>query len=360
LLLAACGVPPTMGAPVVEPSAAVAPTGGSMPDFDRIDYQHPERYLELYREVGDAGSIRALAAQIGGTTPRERLVAIRDWMEANLESDRALDDEWRSFEQIVASGKFGSCADHAVVFGSLARASGIPTVWVKSLDADFIREFQRTNGRPKSWRGHVFLEVFLEGEWALVDASAGKLYEDYDPRGHILPGDRYAYDKGDNPYALILSLRWQRWRLQTVAWIQTFDTSHLPAAGDARPLRTLGPAWVVASAPTKEWLAEVTSALGFGVKQSFDSDFESYLPQSAGQTLIIAVVGGARVLPDAHWPGYTGITVEELEASVAKNGTGVFGRDLADGTRSPTDEKLRAVLERHGPSLTGPPRRRFE
>ena len=60
------------------------------------------------------------------------------------------------------------CADHAFFFGEVARAKGIPVVFVKTLDADFLREMIATNGGEgtSSWR------YTGGGSWKLLDASA--------------------------------------------------------------------------------------------------------------------------------------------------------------------------------------------
>ena len=56
----------------------------------------------------------------------------------------------------------------------------------------------------------AFLEVFLGGKWQLLNASNLQLYDDYLPSTRILPGNRYAYDKGADPRELVLSPDWER------------------------------------------------------------------------------------------------------------------------------------------------------
>ena len=135
--------------------------------------------------------------------------------------------EWRDFDRLVRDGNYGGCADYSVVFGSLARACGIPTVWVKTLDADWIREY-KTHGTEGTWSGHVFLEIFLHDRWLLLDDTQLVLYEEYDPKMRILPGNRYAYDKGGDPFDLVLSSRWELWKKETRAYFRDFDLSKLP------------------------------------------------------------------------------------------------------------------------------------
>jgi len=107
--------------------------------------------------------------------------------------------------QLASVSKLLTCAggaEHALVYGSLSRACGIPTVWVKSLDVRWIRQFV-SSGRFDGGSGHVYLEVFLAGRWRLLDATQDELFDSYDPHHRLLPGpldarslvrvERYAY-----------------------------------------------------------------------------------------------------------------------------------------------------------------------
>ena len=206
------------------------------PDFNRIDYAHPERYLAIEPSLGAPDLIRETASSVSGKSSEGKLVAIHRWIAAHLRDTHDLPYEWRTFDKIIEDGTTnGNCADTALVFGALARAVGIPTVWVKTMDVDWIREFVRDPDHPKSWRGHVFLELFLDGKWKLLDASQFVLYDDYSPRMRILPGNRWAYDKGGDPFALILSSRGDAWSRQTAAFFRNFDPAVLPVGEGRAP-----------------------------------------------------------------------------------------------------------------------------
>jgi hypothetical protein len=204
----------------------------------------PQDYLTLPRSLGDPKHIRTLAAAIKADSPERTLIAIGRWINSHLTCDNQAAYSWRDFDQVVGSRVYGGCADHALIFGALSRGCGIPTVWVKTMDADWIREY-RAKGTCTSWRGHVFLEVHLGNRWRLLDASGRRLYDDYDPAMRILPGNRYAYDKGGDPKALILSTDWERWKRQTAAYFAGFDLGKLPV-GEGRPL---GAVYVAADSP---------------------------------------------------------------------------------------------------------------
>jgi hypothetical protein len=197
------------------------------PSFDRIDYSNPRAYLFLNDHFGSRDLIMKAAEAIKGSTPEEKLSAIHRWINSRFAYKADYFDEWRTFDQMLIDGFYGGCAQYSVVFGALSRACGIPTVWVKTLDADWIREF-RTRGTEGNWNGHVFLEIFIHDRWMLLDDTQLVLYENYDPKMRILPGSRYAYDKGGDPYELILSARWEIWKKQTRAYFSDFDLSKLP------------------------------------------------------------------------------------------------------------------------------------
>src|SRR5688500_11453055 len=152
-------------APVVFAEEASSPP---KPSFDRIRYDRPDDYLVLNPSLGDADRIRGVAATLKRDKPERTLAAIHRWIGANLKYDADAAYEYRDFGQACDASKYGGCADYAVVFTALSRACGIPTVFVKTMDADWIREF-RAAGTCRSWRGHVFLEVYVDSRWRLLD-----------------------------------------------------------------------------------------------------------------------------------------------------------------------------------------------
>ena len=199
------------------------------PSVERIEYARPEIYLTLNDSLGSEERIRAASAALLQKEPEQTLIAIGVWFQQNLKYDAQCAYVWRNFDTAVETGVFGGCADHAVVFTALVRACGIPTVFVKTMDADWIRDF--CTGKPSSsWHGHIFLEVFVSGSWRLLDASALKIYEEYASAMRILSSDRFAYDKGCAPYLLVLSLDWERWKQQTAAYFSSFDLAQLPVS----------------------------------------------------------------------------------------------------------------------------------
>jgi hypothetical protein len=198
-----------------------------VPSCERINYSDPKACLSLNAKSGNKNFIFKVAAKISGKTPEEKLVSINNWIQSNLACDPNAPYEWCDFDGILRDGSYGGSADYSVVFGALARACGIPTVWVKTLDADWIREYCM-HGTEGHWNGHVFLEIFIHDRWVLLDDTQLVFYEYYDPRMRILPGNRYAYDKGKYPYDLVISSQWGIWKEQTRVFCRDFDLLKLP------------------------------------------------------------------------------------------------------------------------------------
>jgi hypothetical protein len=298
------------------------------PSLTRIDYSQPQNYVVLNESLGDKQRIQELAVKLKADSPEQTLVAIGRWIKANLKYDDQAAYVWRNFDTALDTRICGSCADHALVFASLARACGIPTIFVKTMDSDWIREF-RTTGTSSSWRGHVFLEVHLHGRWQLLDAQALRLYGDYEPAMRILPGNRYAYDKGADPREMILSLDWERWKKQTAAYFSKFDVSQLPL-GEGRQLGTV---FVAANSPVYQALTRRLQTQGHTNVTSFNTAFEKYLRQAKGGDLVITAVGSDPVLPEAYHAELLPLSPSELSQKLQSEPSGFARKRLNDGTR---------------------------
>ncbi len=224
LALAGCVGRPRSGASV--PDARVEPAAA-------VDYADEAALVEIRPTLASLAATRTVLAALPEGRDEERIRQILDWVSDNLRYDESVPwDRWRTFDEILRDGRYGGCAEHSLLVGALTRASGIPTVWVKSLDSDWIWDVRR--GREiRDWRGHVFLEVKLRGSWQLLDASEGSIYEDYDVTSTVLPGGRVAYGRGADPYELVLSPRAAEWRRDADRVARRLDPSRI-AVGRAR------------------------------------------------------------------------------------------------------------------------------
>jgi len=321
------------------------------PRLDRVDYAHPEKYLGLPATLGTKAGIEKIAGEVRGATPRDKLAGIGAWIDAHVKYDATTFDRWRDVDKLVADKTFGGCADHAELFGAIARACGIPTVWVKSLDLDWIAWFRAHPDEPKGWNGHVFVEVHLDGKWRLYDASQKVLYEDYDVRQRILPGHRLAYDKGGDPYELLLSTRWDDWRKQTRRFVSALDMALVPVGEAPKPPidDPPGRTYVAATHPAWQWVVDRCNVLHLAMGSlSGYGGWERWLPSARRGILIVPAVDGKTVLPENYWP-LLPVQPEKMKEALGDKPSAVVRKKAADGTdvvlvMARDDDALRAAL----------------
>jgi len=197
------------------------------PQFGSIDYAQPSKYLALPDSLGDPAAITAQASRLKADSNLETIRNVLNWMEKNLKYDAQKAYAWRNYDDVIREKAYGGCADQGIVCGALLKGAGIPAVWVKTMDVGWIWDFKK--GRPfQSWSGHVFLEVWVDQKWMLLDPGAKLIYPDYRPQVRILPGNRFAYDRGNDPKAMVMSLQWEEWKRQTEACFRNLDESLLP------------------------------------------------------------------------------------------------------------------------------------
>jgi hypothetical protein len=324
-------VPGTLLLACIIGSRAIADDEIPIPSMDRIDYSHPEKYLQISPSYGDVAKIRKIADSLRSGTAEHRIAAIGRWIDKNVKYDPKGPNVSRNFDAIVNSNGYGGCADHSIIFSALTRACGIPTVTVKTMDADWIRGF-RTTGATQNWSGHVFLEVYFDGRWHLLNATELRLHDDYDHDARILPGNRYAYDKGADPFRLILSSDWNRWKIQTASYFKDFDLSKLPV-GVGREVGSDDDVYIAANSPIYQALVERVRSLGYRPRSSFNCEYDKYLAMAKGKILIETCSGKNTLPPVEKYGSYVPLTSDDIKKRLNEGEAGIARKRLADGTR---------------------------
>ena len=275
------------------------------PSVTAIDYTHPAQYLAWPDTLGDRQAILAQSAQLKGRSDLETLRNVLNWMGKNLQCDSHKAYAWHNYDAVTREKAYGGCADQGLVCGVLLKAAGIPAIWVKTMDVDWIWAFKK-NRSWTSWSGHVFLEVWVDQKWMLLNPGAKTVYPDYDTKARILPGNRFAYDKGNDPKDMILSLQWEDWKKQTETYFRALDESLLPV--DTAGGMDLNPtAYVAGNSPYYQAMSQMAAEAGLTVKISFNSDYDKYLPQARGHVLMVETHQGVPIIPqvtlEKYFPG---------------------------------------------------------
>ena len=255
------------------------------PTVDSIDYSAPETFLAISPTLGTHERISKIAKSLKGSSDNATVRNVLSWMEANLKYDAHKAYEWRNFDSVVSESCYGGCADQGIVCGVLLKGAGIPSLWVKTMDVSWIWDFKK--GRPfKSWSGHVFLEVYLDKQWVLLDPGSKLIYTDYSPKSRILPGNRFAYHKGNDPKEMIMSLQWEEWKEQTESYFKQLDSAILPVDTNAA-VSVVPNVYIIGNDPYYKLLTALAQRKGWSVKGSFNKDYEKLLVPTKGHILLI-------------------------------------------------------------------------
>jgi hypothetical protein len=302
------------------------------PEVESIDYAHPDVYREYPDSLGDRQAILTHGATLKGKSDLDTIRNVVNWMAANLKYDGKIAYKWRNYDDVMQNRVYGGCADYSIVCGVLLKAAGIPTVWVKTMDVAWIWDFKK--GRPfSSWSGHVFLEVYVNGKWALLDPGGKTLYQNYSPQMRIVPGPRFAYHKGNDPKAMIMSLQWEPWKKQTEAYFRKLDVSLLPVdekgktslaesrgtsshetslAGSAGTA-DVRKVYVIGNSPYYQTMSAMAAESKLQVAKSFNCGYDGFLPQAQGHIILIETHNGkpivAKEVLEKYYPNaYAGIS----------------------------------------------------
>ncbi len=89
-------------------------------------------------------------------------------------------------DQLMIERRLGGCHDWGLVFATIARELGYPTVMVDTASIAWAKNYM--SGQRGGFVGHVFVEVFVVDKWILMD-STNNWYIDnnYDPANPVIP-----------------------------------------------------------------------------------------------------------------------------------------------------------------------------
>jgi hypothetical protein len=316
------------------PRASAEEAPPPSPQLSRVDYRQPAAQKSVGEALGvgqrTEGIVRQLRAR--AQQPDGLLALIVRWVDRNLRFDEGLATRWRGVDQILQDGTQGGAADRALVIGAFARVADIPAVWVKTLPTAWLIEARQGRVPLSDAKPALFLEVHLGGRWQLLDPESGLLYQSHDPRARELPNGQYAYDKGGDPYALLLPNRADLWRAQLKAYVSSLDLGSLPWAL-TRDMLARWRVYVAGKGGPATYARASAKALGYNVEQTFNSDWERILPGVRGKTLIVVTYGGRPALPEAYWRAYLPPGYEDVVSGARKLEKGWMKHRLQDGTR---------------------------
>jgi hypothetical protein len=148
--------------------------------------------------------------------------------------------------------------------------------------------------------------VYVDGKWMLLDPGAKLIYRDYSHEARILPGNRFAYHKGNDPKEMIMSLQWEKWKDQTRTYFGNLDESLLPV-DSAGGTSILSRAFVVGNSPYYQVISHMAAERGLAGAKSFNTNYDEYLPQAKGYILLVETHNGVPIVSvdvlEKYFPG---------------------------------------------------------
>lgn len=106
----------------------------------------------------------------------------------------------RTAATLYVDRNLSGCIDIATLFAGFTKALDIPTIFIHGVDSKWAhrtRVYSSEEG-PLNYRGHTFLELYLDGSWYLLDPTIAVLYSGYDPTLPNLPRDYVVQFKGSD------------------------------------------------------------------------------------------------------------------------------------------------------------------
>ena len=175
---------------------------------NQLEYRDPSQFLnagpQSHLSRSNADSI---ASRIDGSSDSlDSITAIFKWKHSHFDTDNAGGAYVGTLtvNDIMERGSLSGCHDHGIVLASVLRLFDIPTVMVDAAGIQWASDYSA--GRTERFVGHVFLEVWTETGWILLDSTSGEYLVDYDPCEPVIPLTRsieslgyYALLKGLDP-----------------------------------------------------------------------------------------------------------------------------------------------------------------
>lgn len=178
LMLAAC-TPPQ--APTLEPTPP-SPT-------PQIDYSNPKLYLRPGKQSDLSEQyFNEIKRQIRiGNKDIESVGAIFKWKQSYFDTYSAGGKfiGKKTVNQIMEEKALSGCHDHGLVLVSILRQYGLPAIMVDTASIQWATDY--SEGKREGFRGHVFVEAYVENNWILINSTSGEYIENYDPCNPVIP-----------------------------------------------------------------------------------------------------------------------------------------------------------------------------
>lgn len=165
-------------------------SSASLQEEEGIAYDHPEYYTQngLQTECTNEEFLHEIYSRFDTNDHSlEQLEKIQSWIHSHFKLKRNLgntigkltsDDLWKK-------GAVHCGHEMAQIFSTVIRQLGYPAIMVETTSIAWSKDY--LDGVERLPHGHVFTEVYVQGEWILFDPVTGRSLADYDPYDPFIP-----------------------------------------------------------------------------------------------------------------------------------------------------------------------------
>lgn len=154
-----------------------------------IDYNSPKKYLEPGEQskISSQETIDTIRTRLGKSSGLKGLKDLYLWKQQEFDAYQGGGKliGKTTIDLLLNKRKLSGCSDDALVFSAVARYLDHPAVMVDTAGLEWAKNFKL--GLTTSYVGHVFVEVFIEPNWILVNPTSGEFIMEYDPSNPVIP-----------------------------------------------------------------------------------------------------------------------------------------------------------------------------
>lgn len=149
-----------------------------------IDYSRPEKHLKhgLKTTLNDR-NLDFIKSELGDLSKDlSSIKQLYEWIRAKFELKAAGGKTigTSSTNEIIDNGVIGGCHDFGLLISSILRYNDIPCIMVDTASISW------ATGKSR-FAGHVFLEVYINDKWILLDSVQQFMVDEYDKDNPIIP-----------------------------------------------------------------------------------------------------------------------------------------------------------------------------
>ena len=154
-------------------------------DFNKnIDYSSPEKYLNHgLKTTLNTKNLHFIKSELGDLSKNlSSIKQLYQWIRATFQLKAAGGKTigTSSSNKIIDNRVIGGCHDFGLLISSILRYNNIPCIMVDTASISW------ATGKS-GFAGHVFLEVYIDGKWILLDSVQQLLVAEYDNDNPIVP-----------------------------------------------------------------------------------------------------------------------------------------------------------------------------